>query len=97
MAIYWNDGTSLYHYGIKGQRWGDRRYQNEDGSLTEEGRKRYLKGSADRTYKELKRAIRNKRAEIYGGSNRWTHTDEIGEHSKALRDLSNKKTRRVCK
>ena len=30
----------LYHYGIKGQKWGIRRYQNEDGTLTEAGRKR---------------------------------------------------------
>ena len=31
----------LYHYGIKGQKWGVRRYQNEDGSLTAAGRKKY--------------------------------------------------------
>jgi hypothetical protein len=30
----------LMHYGIKGQKWGVRRYQNEDGSLTEEGKRR---------------------------------------------------------
>lgn len=30
----------LYHHGIKGQKWGIRRYQNEDGTLTEEGRKK---------------------------------------------------------
>ena len=30
----------LYHYGVKGQKWGIRRYQNEDGTLTEAGRKR---------------------------------------------------------
>ena len=31
----------LYHHGIKGQKWGVRRYQNKDGSLTSEGRKKY--------------------------------------------------------
>lgn len=31
----------LEHHGIKGQRWGIRRYQNPDGSLTEAGKKRY--------------------------------------------------------
>jgi hypothetical protein len=31
----------LYHFGIKGQKWGVRRFQNEDGSLTSEGQKRY--------------------------------------------------------
>ena len=30
----------LYHYGIKGQKWGIRRYQNKDGSLTAAGKKR---------------------------------------------------------
>lgn len=30
----------LAHHGIKGQKWGIRRYQNEDGSLTEAGKKR---------------------------------------------------------
>lgn len=33
--------AELYHHGIKGQRWGIRRYQNPDGSLTEAGKKRY--------------------------------------------------------
>ena len=32
---------SLMHFGIKGMRWGVRRYQNKDGSLTPAGRKRY--------------------------------------------------------
>lgn len=36
----------LCHWGIKGQRWGFRRFQNEDGSLTPEGRERYGEGGA---------------------------------------------------
>ena len=33
--------TYLVHHGIKGQRWGVRRFQNEDGSLTSAGKKKY--------------------------------------------------------
>lgn len=33
--------NAISHHGIKGQKWGIRRYQNEDGSLTPEGRERY--------------------------------------------------------
>ncbi len=32
----------LYHHGIKGQKWGVRRFQNDDGTLTEAGKARYL-------------------------------------------------------
>ena len=38
-ASFISDGE-LYHYGIKGQKWGVRRYQNKDGSLTPAGKKR---------------------------------------------------------
>ena len=35
--------NELYHHGVKGQKWGVRRYQNKDGSLTLAGKKRALK------------------------------------------------------
>ena len=41
---YWDYlrcSQELYHHGILGQKWGIRRYQNKDGSLTPEGRKHY--------------------------------------------------------
>ena len=43
LIFYKNGGekmNELYHFGVKGMRWGVRRYQNKDGSLTSEGRKR---------------------------------------------------------
>lgn len=53
--------TYLVHHGIKGQQWGIRRYQNEDGTWTEEGRRRYgedlksLKTGYKESKKEYKR------------------------------------------
>ena len=35
--------NELTHWGVKGQKWGVRRYQNEDGTLTEAGKKRYAR------------------------------------------------------
>lgn len=40
-----NNDRILIHHGIKGQRWGIRRFQNEDGSLTPAGQKRQSNGS----------------------------------------------------
>ena len=48
----------LAHHGIKGQKWGVRRYRNEDGSLTEAGKKRVQRAGKrlDRVQKSALRA-----------------------------------------
>lgn len=59
----WNDGTYLMHHGIKGQKWGVRRFQNEDGSYTSRGqaenggRGRYGLGDALNTVNKVATAV----------------------------------------
>lgn len=56
--MLWEDNY-LAHYGISQQRWGIRRFQNKDGSLTEEGKKRY------RNFLKAKDAVQRKMSNKY--------------------------------
>lgn len=58
----------LYHHGIKGQKWGIRRYRNYDGSYTQAGLKRYYESkdayeSADKKYRETKEWYKSNKKE----------------------------------
>lgn len=48
----------LAHHGIKGQKWGVRRYQNADGSYTEAGLKRYVKNVRKDQHKFYKEELK---------------------------------------
>ena len=61
------DGSiSLTHWGIRGQKWGTRRYQNSDGSLTQAGRERYGVGAGRSKSAEEKRLERLSRVDFDG-------------------------------
>jgi hypothetical protein len=49
----------LYHHGVKGQKWGVRRYRRKDGTLTRAGRKRY----GDDRHEDYKKVHDKKRVE----------------------------------
>lgn len=68
MVVYY--ANELYHHGIQGQKWGVRRYQNPDGTLTSEGRQRYLRDAEKRYGKYTKDVARglNKTIRYGGGS-----------------------------
>jgi hypothetical protein len=55
--------NKLYHHGIMGQRWGIRRYQNADGSLTAAGEKRQLKDQKREAKKQAKADLKTRDAE----------------------------------
>lgn len=48
----------LYHHGIKGQRWGIRRFQNPDGSYTASGKERYRNKLAKKVLKKYEDTMR---------------------------------------
>lgn len=63
--------NELTHWGVKGMKWGVRRYQNKDGSLTPAGKKRY-----DRDIQENNAKKKDNRININGPDpNRWVKED----------------------
>ena len=85
------ESNYLTHYGIKGQKWGIRRYQNPDGSLTSAGRKRYsdsggirgavskVKNAVTRRGSSSKAAAKKKQAEKEALDPDANYTEDKGD------------------
>lgn len=87
------NGDVLYHHGIKGQKWGRRRFQNEDGSLTPAGKERYDDdGDNDRVETPEERKKRIARNVAIGAAAATVAIGAIGymKYSKNLKTLDKK-------
>lgn len=66
--LYCISDQYLAHHGIKGMKWGVRRFQKEDGSLTPAGKKRYSDDSIDKGSEEIAsgKAVKPKKEKVSG-------------------------------
>lgn len=83
----------LVHYGIKGQKWGRRQYQNKDGSLTPAGRERY--GSKENFEKQYPAEQKAAMKAVKGASDEAVKTARAGKEYEAER--TRKKQRKADK
>lgn len=86
------NSDELTHWGIKGMRWGVRRYQNKDGSLTAAGKKR--RASEESQLKERERSIKSREQEKAKQAKITAKKAELDAREKALK---NKNSETVAK
>lgn len=70
----------LYHHGIKGMKWGVRRYEDKSGHLTPAGKKRYdYDYESNNSYK--KKSVRKQKDEINSKSRTIKKRNRVSNHN----------------
>lgn len=87
------DNNELVHWGVKGMKWGVRRYQNRDGTLTAAGKKRYEKELA--RLKEEERIVKNKERTKAKLDKLDAKKADLDERKKALEGDSGQPKKRI--
>lgn len=84
----------LEHHGVKGQKWGVRRYQNADGSYTSAGKSHYgLVGSIKAKMAEHRASSQAQKAARKVDSENLKRYRTLQEHANTKYDLANKEWR----
>lgn len=104
----YNYSDELQHHGVKGQRWGVRRYQNKDGSLTKAGKRRlqkieakdskWAKKNYDKIYNKAYKSSKREMAdyvddELSKSGKQGKHL--INEYNKKLAQVMNTKVNNI--
>lgn len=92
----------LMHFGIKGQKWGVRRFQNEDRTWTAAGKERYGDGSSDvktarQAYKQAKRDYNKSFNDAYRHNHPFSFNKKKREESNARWEEAGKKAEALRK
>ena len=93
MATRFDDweGQFLEHFGTRGMKWGVRRFQNEDGSLTEAGKQHYGVGG-DRSARGVSRDLRRLEKERAGSQARADYYQKRTAKARRKAELKAKET-----